>query len=225
MHWHSMSIEEVLQKLDVTGQKGLSSKDARKRQVEFGPNILDSKKKKSFIVKFFAQFADFMIIILIIAAGISFVVSYLEGHPNYFEPTIILAIIILNASLGLMQEEKAEKALEALKNLSAPTAHVLRDGKVSNIDTTNLVPEILLFWRQILCLQFCLILSVNLKVKKLLTGESSVDKDANVRHIPTLTWLIGLTVMASSTITYGRGLAVVVETGMNTQVVILQTLL
>ena len=82
MHWHSMSIEEVLQNL-MLQVKRLSSKDARKRQVEFGPNILDSKKKKSFIVKFFAQFADFMIIILIILCRISFAVSYLEGHPNY----------------------------------------------------------------------------------------------------------------------------------------------
>ena len=122
-----------------------------------------------------------------------------------------------------MQEEKAEKALEALKNLSAPTAHVLRDGKVSNIDTTNLVPGdiIVLETGSYVPADARLILSVNLKVEEAsLTGESyPVDKDTNVRLHPNtnLADRVNL-VMASSTITYGRGLAVVVETGMNTQV-------
>lgn len=223
MHWHSMSIGEVLKKFLVTAEQGLSSKDISIRQTKYGRNVLVGKKKPRLVQKFFAQFADFMIVILIFAAVISFVVSCLEGSPNYFEPTIILAIIILNASLGLMQEAKAEKALEALKNLSAPSAHVLRDGMVSIIDTAELVPGdiIMLETGSYVPADARLISSVNLKVEEAsLTGESHpVDKEAHVRlHIDVnLADRINM-VMASSTITYGRGVAVVVETGMNTQV-------
>jgi Ca2+-transporting ATPase len=223
MHWHSLSIEESLKQLDVSLDHGLTAKEAKQRQQTYGKNILEAKKGKSLIMKFFSQFADFMIIILICAAVVSFIVSYLDGEPDFFDPIIILCIIILNATLGVIQEAKAEKSLEALKKMSAPTAHVLRDGKVEMIDSSDLVPGdiILLDTGYYVPADGRLVTSVNLKVEEAsLTGESHpVDKDADIRLAPdtNLADRINL-VMATSMVTYGRGIAVVTETGMNTQV-------
>lgn len=223
MNWHNLSIEETLNKLEVSLDQGLSVNDVTQRQQTYGQNSLTVKKGKSLIIKFFEQFADFMIIILILAAAISFLVSYMDGKPDFVDPIIILLIILINATLGVMQEAKAEKALEALKKMSAPTAHVLRDGKVSIIDSANLVPGdiILLETGGFVPADARLITAVNLKVEEAsLTGESTpVDKLAEIRLNPdtSLGDRINL-VLATSTVTYGRGVAVVTETGMNTQV-------
>jgi P-type Ca2+ transporter type 2C len=223
MHWHSLSIEETLNKLDVSLDQGLSAKEAKQRQQTYGKNVLSAKKGKSLLVKFFEQFADFMIIILIFAAIISFFVSYLDGEPDFVDPVIILIIICVNATLGVLQEARAEKALEALKKMSAPTAHVLREGKVSIIDSTELVPGdiILLETGCYVPADARLVTAINLKAEEAsLTGESNpVDKLAEI-HLKPETNIgdrINL-VLATSTITYGRGVAVVTETGMNTQV-------
>jgi Ca2+-transporting ATPase len=223
MLWHSLSIEETLKELGVTLDRGLSGKEVKARQQTYGKNILTAKKGKSLIMKFFSQFADFMIVILIFAAILSFVVSYMDGDPDFVDPVIILVIIVMNATLGVLQEARAEKALEALKKMSAPTAHVLRDGKVSVIDSSELVPGdiILLENGGYIPADARLITAVNLKAEEAsLTGESNpVDKVAEVRLKPetNLGDRINL-VLATSTVTYGRGLAVVTETGMNTQV-------
>ncbi|MBH1940678.1 calcium-translocating P-type ATPase, PMCA-type [Mobilitalea sibirica] len=223
MHWHTMSIEETLKELDVFVDQGLSTKEVKQRQQTYGKNVLEAKKGKSLFRKFIAQFADFMIVILICAAAISLIVSYMDGEPDYFDPIIILLIIILNATLGVMQETKAEKALEALKKLSAQTAHVLRDHKVSIINSTELVPGdiILLDTGCFVPADARLINSVNLKVEEAsLTGESHpVDKNALVRlHPDTNLADRSNLVMATSSVTYGRGVAVITGTGMNTQV-------
>jgi Ca2+-transporting ATPase len=223
MHWHSLSIEETLKELNVSLDHGLSTKEVKLRQQRYGRNLLEAKKGKSMLRKFFAQFADFMIIILIFAAAISLFVSYLDGEPDYVDPIIILCIIILNATLGVMQEAKAEKALESLKKMSAPTAHVLRDGKVTVLNSEELVPGdiVLLETGYFIPADARLITSVNLKVEEAsLTGESHpIEKEAEVRLHPdtNLADRINL-VMATSMVTYGRGLAVITETGMNTQV-------
>lgn len=223
MYWHSLSIEEALKELGVSAGTGLSGAEAKKRLETYGKNALTAKKGKNLLVRFLSQFADFMIIILIFAAIISFVVSYLDGNPEFVDPVIILVIITVNATLGLLQEARAEKALEALKKMSAPTAHALRDGKISIIDSSELVPGdlILLETGSFVPADARLITAVNLKVEEAsLTGESSaVEKTAEVRLKPetTIGDRVNL-VMATSTITYGRGLAVVTETGMNTQV-------
>jgi Ca2+-transporting ATPase len=223
MQWHSISIDETLKKLDVSLEQGLTAKEVKQRQQTYGRNILEAKKGKSLFVKFLSQFADFMIIVLIFAAIISFVVSYLDGEPDYVDPVIILCIILVNATLGVMQEAKAEKALEALKKMSAPTAHVLREGKVAVVDSIELVPGdlILLETGGFIPADARLITAVNLKVEEAsLTGESHpVDKLAEVRLSPdtNLADRVNL-VLATSTVTYGRGLAIVTETGMNTQV-------
>lgn len=223
MQWHSLPINDVLEKLGVTHNQGLSTKEVKQRQETFGRNILEAKKPKSIILKFLGQFSDFMIIILILAAIISFLVSYLDGDPDYVDPVIILCIIMINATLGLLQEARAEKALDALKKMSAPTAHVLREGKINVIDSAELVPGdiVLLETGGFVPADARLITAVNLKAEEAsLTGESNaVDKVAEIvlRPETNLGDRINM-VLATSTITYGRGLAVVTETGMNTQV-------
>ncbi len=223
MHWHSLSIGETLKELEVSPDIGLSADEAKLRQQTYGKNLLEAKKGKSLIRKFFEQFLDFMIFILISAAIISYIVSYLDGAPDLVDPVIILCIIILNATLGVLQEAKAEKALDALKRMSAPTAHVLRQGKFDVVDSSELVPGdiILLETGCFIPADARLIVSANLKVEEAsLTGEShAVDKLAEVILSPetNLADRINL-VMATSTVTYGRGIAVVTATGMNTQV-------
>ncbi len=223
MYWHNLSIEETLKEMEVSLDTGLSAQEVKQRQQTYGKNQLTAKKGKNLILRFLSQFADFMIIILIFAAVISFVVSYLDGEPDFVDPVIILIIITVNATLGLLQEARAEKALDALKKMSAPSAHVLREGKVKVIDSIELVPGdiILLETGCFVPADARLITAINLKVEEAsLTGESNaVEKSAEARLRPetNLGDRINL-VMATSTITYGRGLAVVTDTGMNTQV-------
>ncbi len=230
MQWHSLSIEETLNKLGVSLDQGLSTKESKERQQTYGKNILTTKKGKNLVVKFFEQFADFMIIILILAAVISFAVSYFEGKPDFVDPIIILVIIVVNATLGVLQEARAEKALEALKKMSAPSAHVLRDGKVSLIDSSDLVPGdiIMLETGGYVPADARLVSSVNLKAEEAsLTGESHpVEKIAEVKLSPDTNIIDRHNmVLATSTITYGRGIAVVTDTGMNTQVGHIATLI
>ena len=147
MEYHSLSQDEVLSSLGTNAEQGLSSAQAEELRAKFGPNKLAEKKKKPLIVRFLEQFKDVMIIILLIAACVSFgVICYQvfvtkEGEPlEFVEPALIVFIVILNAIMGLVQESKAEKALEALKNMSAPHARVVRDGKEQFIQAADLVP-------------------------------------------------------------------------------------
>ena len=141
MEKHSQVREELLKELDVDAASGLSGSEAEKRLAEHGENKLAEKKKKSMIVRFFEQFKDVMILILIVAAIISLVVACVEGDPmEFIEPALIFLIVIMNAVMGLVQENKAEKALEALKNMSAPHARVVRDGAEKMISAAEVVP-------------------------------------------------------------------------------------
>lgn len=230
MQWHSLSIDETLNQLGVSLDQGLSTKEANQRQQTYGKNILTTKKGKSLLFKFFEQFADFMIIILIFAAILSFVVSYFDGEPDFVDPIIILVIIVVNATLGVLQEARAEKALEALKKMSAPTAHTLRDGKVSVIDSAELVPGdiILLETGCYVPADARLLSAINLKAEEAsLTGESHpVEKNAKMRLHPDTNIIERHNmVLATSTITYGRGVAVVTDIGMGTQVGHIATLI
>lgn len=221
--WHSLGIEETLEKLNSNMYKGLTSKEAGKRYKQYGYNELQAKKKKSLLVRFFEQFKDFMIIILIIAALISFFVSYLQGETDFVDPVIIFAIIILNALMGVIQEAKAEKSLEALKKMSAPSALVLRDGKEMTIMSRELVPGDIVFLEtgNYVPSDVRLLDTVNLKVdESALTGESHpVEKDGK-RKLKPKTLIGDRCNLAFSTgiVTYGRAKAVVTETGMNTEV-------
>lgn len=223
MVYHNKSIQETLKALNVSEQSGLSSKEALKRQKKYGYNILETKKGKSIISRFFSQFADFMIIILILAAIISFFISLLEGHADYVDPIIIFAIILLNAILGVVQETKAEKSLEALKKMAAPNAIVRRNGTQISIPSKDLVPGdiILLETGHYIPADARLLNAINLKVdESALTGEShSVDKEANiVLKEDTLLADRRNFVPATGIITYGRGTAIVTAIGMDTEV-------
>lgn len=220
---HSYSIDNMLKEFNVSPDAGLSSKEVLKRQKKYGFNILESQKRKSLLLRFLSQFADFMIVVLIFAAIISFVVSVIEGHADYVDPIIIFSIIILNAILGVVQEAKAEKSLLALKKLSAPSALVLRDQKKETIPSKELVPGDIIFLEtgHYVPADARLLTSINLKVdESSLTGESHpIEKNAMIT-LPDNTLLADRIncVPATGIVTYGRGTAIVTATGMNTQV-------
>ena len=223
MHWHNKSIEDTLRELNTDIKKGLTQEDVWERQRLYGRNIIDVKKGKNLLQKFLAQFADFMIIILICAAFLSLLVSYMEGKLDFVDPIIILMIIILNAFLGVLQEAKAEKALEALKKMSAPTAHVLRDNKVTELSSSELVPGdiVILETGSFVPADCRLVHAINLRVEEAsLTGESHpIEKNAGIRLLPNTNLADRINmVMATCTVLYGRGVGIVTATGMDTQV-------
>ena len=141
MNFHHESLENVLAEMNTIEDTGLASSEVKRRVEQYGKNKLQEKKKKSMLARFFDQFKDVMIIILIIAALVSFVIACVEKNPKeFFEPALILLIVVLNAVMGVIQESKAEKALEALNNMSAPHARVRRDGQEKIINAVDLVP-------------------------------------------------------------------------------------
>ena len=223
MQFHSMSVKESLQTLNVNTKTGLAKADAEKRLQKFGKNELETQKGKSLLARFFSQFSDFMIIVLICAAFISFGMSLIKGEADYVDPIIIFAIIILNAILGVIQEAKAERSLEALKKMAAPNAIVLRDGKQLNIPSSELVPGDIIFLEtgHYVPADARLISCSNLKIdESSLTGESHpVDKEADC--VLKETTMLGdrkNMVPSSGIVTFGHGIAVVTATGMHTEV-------
>ena len=221
--WHSSSVEEVSKKLKTNINIGLSEEEAQKRFERYGPNNLKEKKKESIFVKFIKQFNDFMIITLIIAAIISAVVSKLNGEADYIDSIIIVAIVIFNAIMGLVQEQKAEKSLEALKKMSAPTAKVRRNGRVQEIDATMVVPGdiVILEAGNYVPADCRLINSYNLKIEEsALTGETipSLKDSSKILKENTAMGDLCNMVFATTIVVNGHGEAIVVETGMNTRV-------
>lgn len=220
---HSCKLDDLVQQLDTDYEKGLNSSQVQKRLQEYGENRLAEGKKKTNLQKFLDQFKDVMIIILLIAAVISFVIAIVEGDSSeFFEPFLILLIVVLNAMMGVLQENKAERALEALKSLSAPHAKVIRDGREQVIDAANLVPGdiILLEAGDFVPADARLIKSINLKSEEsALTGES-VPTEKNADETPEDNAPLGdrhNMVYSGCSITYGRGIAVVTATAMNTE--------
>lgn len=223
MVFHHETGEAVIHELNSDLSSGLSSSQAAQRKQQYGENRLREKKNKSNLRRFIDQFKDVMILILIAAAAVSFVIACIEGNPEgFFEPVLILLIVVLNAIMGVMQESKAEKALDALKNLSAPHARVLRDGKEAVIDASELVPGdiIRLEAGDYIPADARLVQSASLKSEEsALTGESvPSEKDAEA-VIPEDAPLGDRTNMVFSgcSVTYGTATAVVTATGMNTE--------
>src|SRR5690606_15199219 len=137
---YQQSVDEVMQTYE-TSKEGLTSLEVSQRLEKYGENKLAEEKKRSFILKFLDQFKDFMVIVLLIAAGIAFVTAILNKNPEELtEGLMIVGIVVINAILGLVQEAKAEEALESIKKMSSPHATVLRDGKEIKIDVKDLVP-------------------------------------------------------------------------------------
>ena len=183
MAFYNQPTEKILRQFSVNEKSGLSMEQISELQAKYGPNKLKEKKKKSNMQRFFDQFKDVMILILIAAAVISFVIACVEGnHMEFFEPVLILLIVVLNAFMGMLQESKAEKALDALKSMSAPHARVLRDGEERMIDASELVPGdiIRLEAGDFIPADARLLHSVSLKSEEsALTGESvPSEKDA-----------------------------------------------
>lgn len=230
MNWHTLSKIDVLKTLKVQENKGLSLSEVNIRKNKYGINILKEKKKDNILKKFLSQFSDFMIIILFIASGISFITSFLEGSRDYLDSIIILVIVVMNAIIGTIQESKAEKAIENLKKLTSPKTLTLRNGKENIILSEDLVPGDIIF---IQAGDFvpadCRILE-NYKLEteeSSLTGESlSVEKDSEVilkENLP-ISDRKNM-VFSGSTVTSGRAKCVVTATGMNTEVGKIATLL
>ena len=221
-NWFNKTVEDVSKELDTNIEKGLTQEQVNKKLAEFGLNELKQEKKKSIFIKFLEQFKDFMIIILIIAAIVSGAVSIAQGEA-ITDSIIILVVVIANAIIGVAQESRAEKSLEALQKLSGHEAKVLRNGSVLVVPASDLVPGdiVVLDTGDYVPADLRIIEAVNLKAQESsLTGESvPVEKQAqkiDQEEVP-----IGDRVnmlFSSSLITYGRGKAIVVETGMNTEV-------
>ncbi|HJX02232.1 MAG TPA: cation-translocating P-type ATPase [Candidatus Bathyarchaeia archaeon] len=219
--WHAMEVEEVHRELGV-GQKGLSQEEAKNRLQQYGPNELKKEKGTSPIKMFLEQFADILMIILLIAVGLSIGSYFIKQDVGELtDAMVIVAIVLATAILGFVEEFRSEKAVEALKKMTAPTAMVLRNGREEKIPTIEIVPGdiILLYTGDKIPADARLIEAFNLKIDEAaLTGESApVNKNVltlseetplNDRKNMTLTGTI---------VVYGRGKAVATCTGMNTE--------
>ncbi len=221
--WHALSADDVLNHLEVHDE-GLTSAEAEKRLAHYGPNQLNEAPRPSFLVILWAQLNSFVVILLIIAS----VISALLG--DYVEAAAIMAIVVLNAVLGIVQEQRAEQALAALKKLAAPDAQVIRDGARTSVPSYNLVPGDIVFLEagNFIPADLRLLEAVNLRVEEAsLTGESlPVQKNAVTvleKNVP-----LGdrkNTAFMGTVVNYGRGRGVVTSTGMHTQLGLIATML
>ena len=220
--WFNKSVEETYEVLETNIDKGLSKEQVEEKRKKYGFNELKAKKKKSLFVKFLEEFKDFMIIILIIAAIISGIVGVIEGE-GITDTIIILIVVVVNAIIGVAQENKAEKSLEALQKLSSHASKVIRDGNLVVIPARELVPGdiVVLETGDYIAADLRLVEAINLKVQESsLTGESvPVEKVTEAMNEEK----VGIgdrinQVFSSGLVTYGRGKGIVVETGMNTEV-------
>ena len=221
--YHNKTVQQTAELLGTDIKTGLTHDEVKKRLHHYGKNELIEKKKKNIFIKFLEQFNDFMIITLIIAAIISAVVSKLNGEADYIDSIIIVAIVIFNAIMGLVQEQKAEKSLEALKKMSAPNAKVRRNGRVQEIDATMVVPGdiVILEAGNYVPADCRLINSYNLKIEEsALTGETipSLKDSSKILKENTAMGDLCNMVFATTIVVNGHGEAIVVETGMNTRV-------
>ena len=223
MDHYARPAEEVLKDLGTDLANGLTGAQVEERKARYGENALAAKPSKTLLQRFLAQFADVLIIILLLSAAVSFFVTLMSpDEESFFEPLLILVIVIINACIGVYQENKAEKALEALKQMSSPHARVIRDGEEQMVETKNLVPGDLVRLEagDFVPADARLLRATNLKVdESALTGESlPVEKDASATvaaDVP-LGDRINM-VYSGCSVSYGTGLCVVTGTGMNTE--------
>ncbi len=222
MDYYALSVKETVQKLETDVNKGLTASKAKRRLEQYGENRLKEKKQQNIAVRFLLQFRDPMVITLIAAAGISFFTAYAENE-SFIDPIIILGIVVLNAVVGVIQESKAEHAIEKLKELSAPLARVQRNGEALRIPAFEIVPGdiLLLNTGDRIAADARLIESVELTTdESALTGEAhACEKNpSGIFSADTPLAERKNTVFASSTVLSGHGKAVVTETGMSTQI-------
>ncbi len=221
--WHTYKINDVVRSFGTNLETGLSDMEIKKRKERYGENKLKTKPKESLFIRFIQQFNDFMIIILIIASIISAVVSYMQGENDYIDSVIIIAIVVLNAVMGLVQETKAEKSIEALKQMTPQIAKAIRNNRTVEVHAEELVPgDIIILEAGNYVPADCRIIeNFNLKIEESsLTGETiPVDKDCSSifpKDAP-VGDLLNMAFMATIVVN-GHGKAIVTETGMNTRV-------
>ena len=221
--WETLRKEEVERKLNTDFSKGLNTDEVLKRQNQYGRNELENSKKEGIIIKFFKQFNDFMIIILIMASIVSAGISWYQGENDYIDSIIIIAIVVLNAIMGVLQEAKAEKSIESLKKMTPQMSKVIRNGKEIEIpsETLTVGDIVILEAGNRVPADGRIIENFNLKVEESsLTGETeSIEKDGNVickKDIP-LGDIINMVFMGS-TVVNGHAKVVVTEIGMDTKV-------
>ena len=220
------SAEEVLEAQSTSADQGLTAAEAQKRLASVGPNKLDEEEKTPLWKRFFEQMADPMVIMLLVAAAISVITGFIQGEPEWADAVIILSVVILNSVLGVVQEAKSEQALEALQEMSAAQSKVIRDGKMSHMPSSELVPgDVVLLEAGDSVPADCRVLeSASMKIEEAaLTGESvPVEKHADAIALAADADDVPLgdrknMCYMGSTVVYGRGRAVVVGTGMNTE--------
>lgn len=222
MSFFCKSIEEISNQLNTNIDNGLKSSQLNSIREEYGFNELKGKKKQSLLIKFLNQFKDFMIIVLIVAAIVSGFIGVKEGE-GITDSVIILVVVIVNAIIGVVQEDKAEKSLEALQKMSAHVSKVIRDGNMQVVPARELVPGdvVILETGDYIPADLRLIETVNLKIQEsALTGES-LPIEKNIDIIEDEKTSLGdrkNMAFSSSMVTYGRGKGIVTATGMNTEV-------
>jgi len=223
-HWHTLSAAEVAQQLETSHQTGLSAAKVSERRAQFGANALQEKRGRSVWHMLLAQFADFMIVVLIAAAIISGIVGDVQ------DTIAIIVIVILNAVIGFIQEYRAERAMAALKRMSEASARVLRDGEVQTVNASELVPGdvVLLEVGNVVPADFRIVEAAQLRIdESALTGES-VAVEKQIHPVPHQDVPLGdKTCLAykGTIVTYGRGLGLVIATGMQSELGKIATLL
>ena len=229
MNFIDKSYDEALKQLGTNEEKGLSAATASERLAKDGHNELKGEEPKSKIIMFFEQFKDFLVIILIVAAIISLIIGVMEGE-GILDGVIILAIVIVNAIIGVTQEARAFDALKALKEMASPQAKVIRDGELVKIPSADIVKGdiVVLDAGDYVPADLRLIKSINLKVdESALTGES-VPTEKNAAAILDSESGVGDRINSAfmgTVVTYGRGTGVVIATGMATQMGAIATML
>ena len=221
--FYTGTIRETERAVRTNVREGLTGEEAKRRLAEHGENVLAERRRKTAVSHFFAQFNDFLIILLLIAAGVSYFTSLMEGNGDIWEPVIILAIVVLNAVLGTVQESRAQRSLDALKRMSSPHSRVVRDGKEISIDSRGLcVGDIVRFSAGDVISADCRLVSSNglLVDESALTGESHpIEKDSEaVYSRPTAVGDRRNMVFSSTSVLGGKGTGIVVKTGMDTEV-------
>ncbi len=220
--WFNKEVKDVENILQTDVEKGLTSDEVTKRREKYGLNQLEAAKKKSLLQRFLDQFKDFSIIVLIIAAIVSGVVGVANGE-GITDTIIILIVVLVNAIIGVSQEAKAEKSLEALQKLTDHASKVIRNGEVTVVPAKELVPGdiVVLDTGDYIPADLRIIEAINLKAQEAsLTGESlPVEKEtAKIENEETGIGDRVNMAFSSSLVTYGRGKGIVVETGMTTEV-------
>lgn len=221
MELYSQSREEAVQTLGTDPARGLNQRECQRRLEQYGKNELRPAKRRGLTARFFSQFQDLMVLILLAAAAVSFAVSWVRGDGEYVDSLIILAIVVCNAVIGTVQEVRADRAIQALKKLSSPHAWVIREGRRQRVESSQLVPGDLVVLQagDLVPADLRLLKSAELKIEEsALTGESvPAEKDAGA-HCPGNAPLGERKNMAfaSTGVASGAGVGVVAATGMDT---------